>query len=51
MILQYLFLGPAQRRTNRGDLGDDVDAVTILLNHLGQAADLTFDPAQAFLAG
>jgi hypothetical protein len=31
--------------------GDDVDAVAVLVDHLGEAADLALDPAEAFLAG
>jgi hypothetical protein len=51
VILQHLFLDAPERGSNRRYLRDDIDAVAILVDHLGQAADLAFDPAQAFLAG
>jgi hypothetical protein len=51
VILQNLFFDAPQRGPHRRDLGDDVDAVAVLLNHFGQAADLALDPAEAFLTG
>ena len=36
-----------QRLGHRGDLGEDVDAVLLLLDHPLQAADLALDAAQA----
>jgi hypothetical protein len=51
VILQHFFLDAPQRGPHRGNLGDDVDAVAIVVNHLGQAADLAFDPAETLLAG
>ncbi len=33
VIPQYLLLDTPQRGPDGGDLGDDVDAVTILINH------------------
>jgi hypothetical protein len=32
---------------DRRDLGEDVDAVVVLLHHALQAANLAFDPSQA----
>ena len=50
MVLQQSFFGAAQGRPNRGYLRDDVDAVSILVDHPHQAANLTFNPAQPFTA-
>ena len=50
VILQHFFLDAAERGTNRGNLRDDIDAVTIVFDHFKQAADLAFDTAQSFLA-
>ena len=36
-----------QRGVDRRDLGEDVDAVAIVLDHALDAADLALDPAQA----
>jgi len=51
MIPQHFFLDTAKRRAHRRNLRDDVNAVTVLVDHLGEAADLALDPAQAFLTG
>src|SRR5437762_177563 len=51
VILQNLFLDPAQRGAHRADLRHDVDAVAILVDHLRKPAHLAFDPVQPFLAG
>jgi hypothetical protein len=51
VILQHFLLDPPQRRPHRRDLGDDVDAVAVLVNHFGQAADLALDPAETLLTG
>jgi len=51
VIPEHLFLDTPERGSNRRYLRDDIDAVAILVDHSGQAADLAFDPAQAFLAG
>jgi P-type Cu+ transporter len=51
VIPQHFFLDPAERGAHRRDLRDNVDAVTVLVDHLGEAADLALDPAQAFLTG
>ena len=40
-----------QRFRGRGDLGEDVDAVLVLLDHAGDAADLTLDAAQTLQVG
>jgi hypothetical protein len=37
-----------QRSANRVDLGDDVDVVTVVLDHLDDTADLAFDLRKAF---
>lgn len=51
MVPQHLFLDTAQRGTNRRDLRYDINTIAILLDHFGETADLTLDPAQAFLTG
>src|SRR5882724_11510959 len=51
VIAEHFFLDTPERGAHRRDLGDDIDAVAILIHHLGQAADLALDPAQAFLTG
>lgn len=38
---------PLQRFRSRGDLGNDVDAITVVLHHLSDAADLAFDPPES----
>src|SRR5262245_61633041 len=48
MVAQHLLLDLAQRGTHRADLGHDVDAVAILIDHAREPADLAFDPFQAF---
>jgi hypothetical protein len=35
-----------QRLGDGGDLGEDVDAVPVVLHHLGQPPDLSFHPAE-----
>jgi len=51
VIPEHFFLDAAERGAHGRDLRDDIDAITILVNHFGQAANLALDPAQAFLAG
>ena len=46
MVTQYLLLHPIQSRFNRADLGQDINAVTILLDHERYAAHLPLDPAE-----
>ena len=51
VIAQDLLLHTAERGAHGRDLGDDIDAVAVVLDHAGEAAHLTLDPAQAFDAG
>jgi hypothetical protein len=44
MIAQDFLLGTAQRGAHRGNLGDNIDAVPIVLDHPAKAANLAFDP-------
>jgi len=50
MIPKDLFLDTPQSSADRHNLGYDIDAISVLLNHAGNTADLTFDPAQSFRA-
>src|SRR6266699_6959207 len=50
MIAQNLLLGAPQRRPHRRYLRDDIDAVAILPDHAGKAANLaldSFEPLEA----
>jgi hypothetical protein len=49
VIPENFLLDTAQSRPDRGDLGDDIDAVTVLVDHLREAANLAFDTVQPFL--
>ena len=51
VVAQNLLLGASQCRAHGGDLGDNVNAVAVILDHAGEAADLAFDPAQTFSDG
>src|SRR5262249_59704518 len=51
MVAQHLVLDPLQGGARRGDLGQDVDAVAILLDHAGDAAHLSFDSIEPPQAG
>ena len=51
VIPQDLFLDTAKRGPHGRYLGHDVDAVAVLVDHFGQAADLALDPAEALLTG
>lgn len=51
VVLEDFLLDPPQRGTHRRNLRDDIDAVALLLHHLGETAHLAFDPAEAFLTG
>jgi hypothetical protein len=51
VIAQNLLLNPAQCRASGADLGDDIDTVTVFLDHTRNAAHLSLDPAEAFGAG
>ena len=50
VIAQDDIFHAGERRPHGGDLGDDVDAVAILVEHPCHAAHLTFDPVEAFPA-
>ena len=45
VVLEDLLLGAAQSRPHRRDLGDDVDAVAVVLDHAGEPAHLALDAA------
>ena len=49
MVAQDFLLDAAQCGTHRCDLRDDVDAVTVGLDHAGKPAHLAFDAAEAAL--
>src|SRR5262249_42668748 len=51
VIAQHLLLDPPERGAHRGNLGDDVDAIAIILEHAGEPAHLPLDAAEALLAG
>src|ERR1700761_5818264 len=51
MVAQDFLLDTASRGARRGDLGHDLDSVTVGLAHPRQAADLTLDPFQSFQTG
>src|SRR4051812_8894281 len=51
VILEHFFLDAPQRRTDRRDLGDDIDAIAVLVHHPGQAAHLALDAVQTLLTG
>src|SRR6266702_7150746 len=48
MIAQDFFLRASKRRTHRGDLRNDVDAIPIFFDHPGETANLAFDPVKSF---
>src|SRR5262249_7195693 len=47
VIGEDLLLGAAQRRTHRGELRDDVDAIAVVLDHARKPTHLALDPLQA----
>lgn len=51
VIPEDLLFDTAKRRPDRGDLGHEIDAVAILVDHFRKPAHLAFDPVQAFFAG
>jgi hypothetical protein len=51
MAVEHVDRDLLQRGLDRGHLGEDVDAVGVLVDHPLQAADLAFDPAQAIVEG
>jgi hypothetical protein len=50
VILQDFLPDPPKGGSDCRYLGDDVDTVAVLLDHFREAAHLTLDPAEAFLA-
>ena len=46
VVAQEFFLHAAKSSTGCGNLRNDVDAISILLNHPSEAADLAFDPVE-----
>src|ERR1700682_3867207 len=48
---EHFFLDTPERGTHGRYLRDDIDAIAVLVDHLGQAANLALDPAQTFLTG
>lgn len=50
VIPKDFFFNPAERGPHRRDLGNDVDAVPVLVDHFREPANLAFDAVQAFLA-
>ena len=50
MIAQDLLFEPSQCSTDRRNLSDDVDTVSIFLDHAADPANLAFDPIQSFSA-
>src|SRR6185437_13738235 len=51
VVPEHFFLDAPERGPHRRDLGHDIDAIAVLVDHFGQAANLALDPAQAFLTG
>ena len=51
VVAQDFFLDTPQRCTRCGDLRHDVDAITIVIHHASDPADLAFDPVQALETG
>ena len=45
MSAQKFALDPRQRRPGGFDLGDDIDAIAVLDDHFGDAANLALDAA------
>jgi hypothetical protein len=46
VIAQDLLLDAVQRRTHGTDLRQHIDAVAVILDHAGDAADLALDAAE-----
>ncbi len=51
VIAHHLELDLFQRRAHGRDLGHDVDAVAILVDHADEAAHLALDPSEPLAAG
>jgi hypothetical protein len=47
VILKHETFNARERRTHRLQLGDDVDAITVVLNHAHEATHLPFDACKA----
>jgi hypothetical protein len=47
VIVEDLFLQSPQRGANRRDLRNDVDAITVVLDHARDPAHLSLDPIQS----
>jgi hypothetical protein len=50
MIPKDFLFNPSQGGTDGGDLRHDVDTVSIVLDHAGEAPDLPLDPVEALRA-
>ena len=50
MIAKNFLLQPSQSRAYSRNLGDDVDAITVLLHHSGEPTNLALNPREAFCA-
>lgn len=48
MVAQNILLDPIQCGLNRIDLGDDIDAIAVFIDHFCDASNLSFDPVQLF---
>ena len=46
MLAQDFLFRPPQRRAHGGDLRDDIDAVTVVFDHAGQATHLALDTVE-----
>ena len=51
MTAQKFLLDARKGGANGRDLGHDVDAIAVLIDHLREAADLAFDTVEAPLRG
>jgi hypothetical protein len=50
VVAQNLLFGAPQRRPHGSNLGNDVDAVAVVLDHSGETADLAFDAVEPLQA-
>lgn len=48
MVAQDFLFHTPERGARRSDLRDHINAIAVVLNHTGKAADLTLDPFEAF---
>src|SRR6516165_10664124 len=51
VIPEDFLLDAAKCGPHSGNLGDDVDAIPVLVDHLREPTNLAFDAVQAFFAG